>query len=151
MLKNLTISPNSLKKKKIITVTKTQHFIRSSHCHPAIAKKDRKKNVLCPSFQSSFLYLNSKKKINMAWFFLTLLFIKNKAGILSRHVVKNWIQNDCSITWLVRSPSIYGVRFCRKIEGFVRLNDYIRTFWIRLCMDINGIDRGVHYTMRWGL
>lgn len=43
-----------VKKKKIITVTKTQHFIRLSHCNPAIAKKDRKKK--CPlSFFPKFL------------------------------------------------------------------------------------------------
>lgn len=57
-----------------------------------------------------------KKKIKMAWFFLTLLFIKNKAGILSRHVVKNWIQNEVQLLDLWEALLSTGFGFVGKLK-----------------------------------
>lgn len=57
-----------------------------------------------------------KKKINMAWFFFTLLFIKNKAGILSRHVVKNWIQNEVQLLDLWEALLSTGFGFVGKLK-----------------------------------
>ena len=53
-----------------------------------------------------------------------------------------------SIIWLVRSATIYWLLFCQKIDGFIRLNDYIRSFWIRLYIDSNGVDCIGHYVWR---